>query len=359
MNALPARRPLVTRRRALFVAIVAALLMAAAVILLIVHPWSASTTAEPPTVWQEITSGIGDGVVPKEVALEAFAYDYKVAIPGVTVPAGREGGDAPVSGTGVTRWVLANWDGLSADQQAVIDAYLPKPATANASPGRGHTSVVSLLAPAQAKAPLGVLADDQPLQDAMTADLYADLRHLGPKLGLPTIYPDLSPGPGASIVFSDTDGGNSLFTTFFEDDRGNYDPCIVTAWHNTWANQGLVGGKVSDQLHVMLTHEAVHCYQQVLWADVQTNLLIPAWISEGTAAWLAADDTGLQEPGIASWWANWFYIPEKALTERSYDAFAYFAMLSHLGRNLWSLMTPAWQAAGSASGSRSAGFIGS
>ncbi len=60
---------------------------------------------------------------------------------------------------------------------------------------------------------------------------------------------------------------------------------------------------------------------------------------------------------MASWWFNWFYVPEKPLAQRSYDAYSYFAMLAHLGRNLWSLMAPAWQAAGSPSGSRSGGFI--
>ena len=52
--------------------------------------------------------------VPKQTALEAFAYDYQVDIPGVTVPKGIEGGDEPVDGSGPLSWVEANWDQLTA-----------------------------------------------------------------------------------------------------------------------------------------------------------------------------------------------------------------------------------------------------
>ena len=39
------------------------------------------STKNTQTVWQSITSGINDGVVPKQTALQAFAYLYKVNIP--------------------------------------------------------------------------------------------------------------------------------------------------------------------------------------------------------------------------------------------------------------------------------------
>ena len=83
-----------------------------------------STTSK--TVWQNITSGIRDTGVPKDVALQAFAYLYKVAIPGVTVPSGTDGGDAPTSGSGAMRWVQAVWDQLTPDQQAVINPHVDR-----------------------------------------------------------------------------------------------------------------------------------------------------------------------------------------------------------------------------------------
>ena len=38
------------------------------------------------------------------MALEAFSYLYRVPIPRVKVPAGRDDGDAPTSGSGALRW---------------------------------------------------------------------------------------------------------------------------------------------------------------------------------------------------------------------------------------------------------------
>jgi len=86
--------------------------------------WRWLSPAPTATVWQAITAGITNGAVPRQTALEAFAYLYKVNIPGVTVPQGTEGGDGPTSGTGAMRWVRANWDQLTADQQTVIDGFL-------------------------------------------------------------------------------------------------------------------------------------------------------------------------------------------------------------------------------------------
>ena len=84
-----------------------------------------SATAEAPqTVWQKITAGIRDTGVPKDTALQAFSYLYRVSIPGVTVPDGVAGSDYPTSGSGAMRWVQANWNALTADQQAVINRYL-------------------------------------------------------------------------------------------------------------------------------------------------------------------------------------------------------------------------------------------
>jgi hypothetical protein len=115
MSASPASRPIVARRRVLLLGALVLLLAGAAIAVLIIKPWASTLAAAQPTVWQEITGGITNGQVPKDVALEAFAYLYRVSIPGVQVPAGREGGDGPTSGTGATRWVQAHWDELTPD----------------------------------------------------------------------------------------------------------------------------------------------------------------------------------------------------------------------------------------------------
>ena len=140
--------------------------------------------------------------------------------------------------------------------------------------------------------------------------------------------------------------------------RKPYSPCNITAWKNAWSGQGLTNGKVSDFLHVTMTHEVVHCYQNVVWGSTDTGNAIPSFITEGTALWLAGDDTGIEEPMLPSMWKNgWFAVPETALTNRTYDAFGYYALLDHLGRNLWGLMATAWKAAAESTGNRSDPFL--
>jgi hypothetical protein len=343
MNAPSTRRPFVARHRwPLLIAVV--LLVAVATIgLLIVRPWAGPSTSWSATIWAEITSGITDGQVPKQVALEAFAYDYRVTIPGVVVPVGRDGGDAPTSGSGVVRWVQAHWTELTPGQQAVIDPLItPGPNDEVSRLDLGADVGPTVLPVARPGDAIGVAAVDLPLRLAAVADLTADLQHLGPKLGLPTIS---SP---SYVRFSDDDGGNVLMLTQAEGYAGVYVPCFVTVYSNAWSGEQAINGKVSDRLHVLLTHEAVHCYQNAIAGSVATAAAMPSWIAEGTAEWLAGDDTGIEQPNLAASWGRYFGEPYMALTNRTYDAVGYYALLDHLGRNLWALMAPAWQAVATA-----------
>ena len=318
------------------------------------------------TVWQAITAGIKDGTVPKQTALEAFAYVYRVNIPGVTVPRGANGGDAPTSGTGVMRWVKANWSALTPDQQAVINRYTAPQPGPHFTPGtalnggsasgieltswRGGSGGAAQQAPAKPLVtPIDLtMAPDAPLDlsVAMANDIAADVAHLGPNLGMPVISKGSLAFPNISLTMSDTDGGNGIFLTqAIEDGFGNYFPCRITAWKNEWTTEQVVNGGVSPVLHDLLTHEVIHCYQNVVWGDVATALAIPPWITEGTAIYLSAQDTGTAEPMIPSMWIKGYFDPEIPLTNRSYDAFGYYSLLAQQGRDLWSLMLPAWQAA--------------
>ncbi len=349
--------------------------MAAASAIVILRP-ATSTDPSSPTIWQTVTADITGESVPAKTALEAFAYLFKVQIPGIDVPKAREGGDAPTSGTGVVTWVRADWASLTAQQQAVIEPYLDPgpddkvihlnlsafggPIVLARAPGGSTPNAV--LAAAHANA----LPDNDPRFDAFATELAADLKHLGPKLGLPVVTPGIVgissiPGLGdVSLIFSDQDGGNTKYVTYAETQYGqDYTPCNVTVYKNAWQNEQVgPGGQVSSTVHVDLTHEAVHCYQNEVWGSVGTSLDMPDWISEGTAEWLAGDDTGIVQENLPSAWQNrWFYDPEQPLTNRTYDADGYYALLDHLGRNLWSLMAPAWQAAKAATGDRSDPFI--
>jgi hypothetical protein len=312
------------------------------------------------TIWQAITDGIHDGTVPKQAALEAFAYVYKVDIPDVTVPKGTEGGDGPTSGTGVMSWVQANWNALTADQQAVVNRYLP-PAT---EAGTNKMTPAPTAAAAGAALPRfqleGVVnpwpintnvAPDAPtdLAMAMASEVVTDIAHIGPKLGLPVIGIGLPGYPSITLTLSDADGGDALFLTQIVENTniGYFAPCAITAYSSAWKGEAVNGsGGVSPRLHVLITHEVVHCYQNTIWGSMATALLIPSWMKEGTAMYLAADDTQVAEPTLVDVWTKGYIgRDETALVDRTYDSFGYFAFLAHQGRDLWNLMAPAWEAA--------------
>jgi hypothetical protein len=322
------------------------------------------------TVWQNITAGIRDTGVPKDVALEAFAYLYKVDIPGVTVPKGTDGADEPTSGSGAMRWVRAVWDQLTADQQAVINRYQvpgpndiaipPNPASPVTSTGGGATKPEFQLTAAHKTTPANIGAPPEApaaVIAALEAELAADLAHIGPRLKMAALTMGGILNTDVRLHVSDIDGGNTLFTTQPKVMlNGHYVPCDVTAWSNAWQGQVSSSGQISDALHVEITHEVIHCYQNVVWGDLATGYAIPAWITEGTALYLAAVDTGIEEHMIAGKWKNDYFTPETPLTNRAYDAFGYYALLDYLGRDLWSLMLPGWTSA-AANAQRSNSFI--
>jgi hypothetical protein len=353
---LPTSRTVAARRSHGLVVLVAILLMLAVLTagLFVTRPWAPSAAASSQTVWQAITGKIRDGQPSKDVALQAFAYLYKVAIPGVQVPPGVDEG-APTEGTMVTSWIQANLDQLTADQQAVVKRYLePGPndtvvmydrATGErTSVGTGGQQVAAFRNPFLATVVMPRLgparqsnAPSDELQTAFHDEVMADIAHIGPRLGLPTISEGLLLWKNITITFSEQDGGNTLYTTYASvNGAGIYSPCNITVWHQSWANLTATGGKLPDATHVLLTHEVVHCYQNVVFGSYQTAIAIPPWITEGSALWLAADDTKILETMVGSQWRDgWFAVPGKALTNRTYDGYSYFALLDHLGRSMW------------------------
>lgn len=371
-----ARRGLLSgrhRRRSLVLLV--ALVAIAAVVAVEVPQWLFPSGTQS-TIWQNITDGITNGTVPKQTALEAFAYVYKVDVPGVKVPDGVEGGDEPDSGTGVVSWVQANWKSLSPEQQAVVNRYISPGVVSGTAheipaafgtPSPGGTSSVT-----QPKFQLDKvgpifpidtnLAPDAPadLAIAMGNEILKDIAHLGPKLGLPTIPIGSLAFPKITLNLVDADGGDAYFLTQIAENTniGAFEPCNITAYHNTWPGQQVdSNGDVGPTLHVLLTHEVVHCYQNTVWGSIATALAIPAWMKEGSAMWLAADDTGIEEPVLGAVWVKGYFGRDgQALTDRTYDSFGWFALLQHQGRDLWSLMAPAWKAAAAAT-ERSNAFI--
>ena len=147
-----------------------------------------------------------------------------------------------------------------------------------------------------------------------TTTSLSDIARIGPKLGMSVITPGTAIAPDISLIVSDADAGGALMETFaYSDIHNPYEPCQVTVYRNAWLNEQVTSaGGVSDRLHVLLTHEVVHCYQNVVWGNVGTAHAMPAWITEGTAMWLAADDTGIAEPSLANMWRYSYFEPGKA-----------------------------------------------
>ncbi len=351
---------LAIRRRPMLAALVALLVivLAGTVIVIVANPFGKSATAtSEQTIWQSITGRIRDSQPSKDVALQAFAYAYKINIPGVQVPAGVDGADVPNEGTMVASWVQANWNQLTPDQQAVITPYVQAGANdtvltfdltapSGATTGRRIASTGAFDTTGNQAAPLD--APDFALQVAFNHELLADIAHIGERLGLPPISDEVGffGWSHVTIDFSDEDGGNTAFLTHAYTWNGIYTPCNIIVYHNSWVGQQPNGDKLPDVLHVLLMHEVVHCDQNVIWDSVEVSDSIPDWITEGTAMWLAADDTKMIEPLVPSTWRDGYFArPERPLTNRTYDAYGYYALLDHLGRNLWSLMVPAWQEA--------------
>ena len=362
------------KRRPMLVAALIVLLVVVVVgvgVVIVANPFATKTpTASQETIWQAITGKVRDGQPSKDAALQAFAYAYGIDIPGVQIPAGVDGTDVPDEGTMVASWVQQYWSQLTPDQQNVITPFLEpgpndtvikldlrSPGGATHSRQIANTQALGVTAArAQmpiARRPVGAPADapDDALQIAFRRDLLADIAHIGERLGLPPISDEVGFffWSDVTLDFSEKDGGNTAFETNGIETGAGYSPCNITVYRNTWQGQQANGDKLPDVLHVQLTHEVIHCYQNTIWGSNAIANSIPKWITEGTALWLAADDTKLLEPLVASTWrAGYFALPERPLTNRGYDAYGYFALLDHQGRDLWSLLVPAWKAAAAA-----------
>jgi hypothetical protein len=309
-------------------------------------------------MWDTIMAQSPGETVSKDVALEAFAYVYKVAIPGVTLPNAVEGDDAPTSGTGVTRWVRGHWDELTPDQQAVIDRLTtPQPGDLTI-PGQSSSPAGQApfeLAVARQLSPFGNVANlpSNDLIDAMKEDIATDITHVAQMLHTTAIAEG-----DWDLNVTDTSGGNALLLTLPLDIyklTAHYMPCFITAYQGAWQGESLVTGMVGSRLHELLEHEVIHCYQNVVWGSTAKSYTIPKWITEGTAFYLAQMDTGEAEVILPNAWRTWFNA-ETPLTYRNYDAFGYYNLLAQKGRDLWSLMEPAWKAA-AASAQPSDAFI--
>jgi hypothetical protein len=357
----------------IFAAAIAALIAVLVIGLLLARPWERPGQTAGPTVWQGITAGIREGEVPLETALQAFAYVFNVDIPGVQVPAGASSNDAPTSGTGAFRWVKAHWAELTPGQRDVVDRVsqsrtgdLVIPVTGPDGEQLGAADRIAAIGYRLPGGPIpGRVTSNAPaatVGEAVRDDLFATITHIGQKLGLPVIREGLFLKDVTLTLTEESglrkDGSYTFWWTQPVIESGHYSPCNLTLYKNMWSKE-TPGQPLSATMHVTLTHEVIHCYQYQVINDVVIADLMPPWIMEGTAIWLAGNDTGIVEPMSASMWTNAIMgRPWTSLTARTYDAYGWYALLDHLGRPMWSLIADAWRAAATSAGAgRSEAFI--
>jgi hypothetical protein len=199
-------------------------------------------------------------------------------------------------------------------------------------------------------------------------DLVSDLAGIGAKLGLPLIVPSRFLSP-LRVIFSTTPGDTAttvMDTGYFKalpSELGNpkkgfvSEPCQITIYPAGYLGETSTGTSVSERLHVFLAHEVVHCYQDTVFTEAESGPgvpldfdvaqgLLPRFITEGSATYLATDYAGYGEQGTPGFWSvGWLGRDENALTTRSYDAVGWYSLIAHAtGQSLWPKMAKAWRA---------------
>jgi hypothetical protein len=192
------------------------------------------------------------------------------------------------------------------------------------------------------------------LKVAVCADLVSDLVGIAQLLGLPVLAPTSigvtnpvkvlfvdGPDPEAPLAYLDT--------KYFYN-GANFEPCQVTIFASGSALATL-DGEVTPALNVLLAHEAVHCYQNSVITFEESggnnDTLVPMWMSEGLATYVATFYAKGEEPGTSTFWIHygWLGIPNKELLRRSYDAVGWYSMVARAtGNDLMTKIVPAWRA---------------
>ena len=193
---------------------------------------------------------------------------------------------------------------------------------------------------------------------AVCTDLDADLVGIANLLGLPALAPTGSSLTSpVEVDFSDvpaTKNPNSAFmeTQYFSTGSPlNLHPCKVVVYPLAYDEISSTDTSVSPEIHVLLAHEAVHCYQHAVISFQEYGGFgpdkVPLWISEGSATYVATLYTGYAEPGTSTFWCcyGWLGVPNTSLTGRSYDAVGWYSMVARAtGDNLISKLASAWRA---------------
>ena len=224
---------------------------------------------------------------------------------------------------------------------------------ADASTTGSHTPAASCAE--QATGPV-----DDAFKLAFCTDLVYDLAGIGQRLGLAIITPMANTlTTPVKAIFSPTSGGsNTLLMTkpFIPGPDLNThglvpdEPCEITVFPAAYHGEQPQGSGLSPRLHVLVAHEAVHCYQNVVVDEYKpgaaTGHALPKWVSEASATYLATLYAGYGEDGTTSYWRDgWLGVPNENVTFRERDAVGWYSLVHRVtGDDLWSKMVGAWRA---------------
>jgi hypothetical protein len=202
----------------------------------------------------------------------------------------------------------------------------------------------------------GPVTDDFKL--AVCSDLVVDLAGLAHVLGLPVLAPTGSrlTSPVEVDFATAQDPANPsayMDTNYFHPPSPLVDffPCQIRLFPSAYETESQSGISVSAKIHILLVHEAVHCYQNSVItfdeAGGNAETKVPQWMSEGLATYVATLYTGYAEPATPSFWIpyGWLGNTQKSLQKRTYDAVGWYSLVAHVtGNDLTSKIVPAWQA---------------
>ncbi len=296
----------------------------------ITPPTAAPTTTPPTTTTPPIdlpSTAYGtaladiseDGTRPLDSALRLFAIAI-APLPGVDAPTDVTGVS---SGTLALKHVLAFYDQLSPEQQAVVDAArLPSASAQSASVPAGF-----------ARSRRDIIAD---LVVAEVKQLRADI---AAKIG------EIPGTIDVSVVASKKDFGQAdpQFA------GGVYSGCRVKIDAINQADLTVITNTVA--------HEVFHCFEAAKAKTVAVWNATGDWLIEGAAEWVGADITKPDGTEM-SWWRDYLTKAATPLFAWTYQAIGFFSHLNETGTSPWSVFAAMFAAGGNAAAFAASGAAG-
>jgi hypothetical protein len=228
---------------------------------------------------------------------------------------------------------------------------VPLATTANASPPTDASPTGACVREAS-----GAVSDAFKLE--FCTDLVQDLSEIGQRLNMTVIQPTNSFTSPVQVIFAlSASGDTSLRTAPFIPGSHvaggliDWEPCQITV---------LPAALRSARLQVLIAHEVVHCYQNVVRIrfdpDVGASSAYPDWVSDGSATYLATLYAHSNEDNTSGAWLRWIgqsdtldpgtnhtFDETSSLTHRGYDAIGWYSLVAQeTGDPLWSKMAGAW-----------------